>query len=197
MVIAEADGSARRGSIASRRRARGAGRGRDLGPRPGGDGARSMPSGAGATARGLVIGAERGGKVSEDIVVPLDRLAEAIEETLAIGARHGLVALSWGHAGDGNLHSTFLVDPADADRGRARRARRRGALRPRRPPRRLGHRRARRRLGQARPARAPVVASRRSRSTTPSSAPSTPITCSTRARRRLAGPGCSRPPARS
>ena len=57
--------------------------------------------------------AERGGKVSEDIVVPLDRLAEAIEETVAIGARHGLEACSWGHAGDGNLHSTFLVDPGD------------------------------------------------------------------------------------
>ena len=40
--------------------------------------------------------------------MPLDRLAEAIEETLAIGRRHGLDACSWGHAGDGNLHSTFL-----------------------------------------------------------------------------------------
>jgi FAD/FMN-containing dehydrogenase len=40
-----------------------------------------------------------GGKVSEDIVVPLDRLAEAIEETLAIGSRHGLSACSWGTQG--------------------------------------------------------------------------------------------------
>jgi FAD/FMN-containing dehydrogenase len=53
--------------------------------------------------------------VSEDIVVPLDRLAEAIEETLAIGARHRLPACSFGHAGDGNLHSTFLVAPDDDD----------------------------------------------------------------------------------
>ncbi len=66
------------------------------------------------------VRAERGGKVSEDIVVPFDRLAEAIDETLAIGARHGLAACSWGHAGDGNLHSTFLIDPADeAERERA------------------------------------------------------------------------------
>ena len=63
----------------------------------------------------LAVQAERGGKVSEDIVVPFDRLAEAIDETLAIGARHGLAACSWGHAGDGNLHSTFLIDPADED----------------------------------------------------------------------------------
>ncbi len=61
----------------------------------------------------LAVQAERGGKVSEDIVVPFDRLAEAIEETLEIGARHDLGACSWGHAGDGNLHSTFLVDPAN------------------------------------------------------------------------------------
>jgi FAD/FMN-containing dehydrogenase len=59
------------------------------------------------------VTAQRGGKVSEDIVVPLDRLGEAIEETLAIGARHGLPACSFGHAGDGNLHSTFLVAPDD------------------------------------------------------------------------------------
>jgi glycolate oxidase subunit GlcD len=68
----------------------------------------------------IAIMAERGGKVSEDIVVPFDRLAEAIEETLAIGARHHLAACSWGHAGDGNLHSTFLIDPADeGERARA------------------------------------------------------------------------------
>jgi glycolate oxidase subunit GlcD len=63
----------------------------------------------------LAVAAARGGKVSEDIVVPFDRLEEAIEETLAIGARHGLTACSWGHAGDGNLHSTFLVSPEDDD----------------------------------------------------------------------------------
>jgi glycolate dehydrogenase FAD-linked subunit len=51
--------------------------------------------------------------VSEDIVVPVDRLREAINETLAIGARHDLEACSWGHAGDGNLHSSFLVSPED------------------------------------------------------------------------------------
>ena len=57
----------------------------------------------------IAVTAQRGGKVSEDIVVPLDRLAEAIERTVEIGQRHELPACSWGHAGDGNLHSTFLV----------------------------------------------------------------------------------------
>jgi glycolate oxidase subunit GlcD len=63
----------------------------------------------------IAVTAQRGGKVSEDIVVPLDRLREAIEATLAIGRRHGLVSCSWGHAGDGNLHSTFMLAPGDAD----------------------------------------------------------------------------------
>ncbi|MCP9487918.1 MAG: FAD-binding protein [Gaiellaceae bacterium MAG52_C11] len=71
----------------------------------------------------LAVQVERGGKVSEDIVVPFDRLAEAIEETLAIGARNDLAACSWGHAGDGNLHSTFMIDPGnEAERSRADRA---------------------------------------------------------------------------
>jgi FAD/FMN-containing dehydrogenase len=56
------------------------------------------------------VAAQRGGKVSEDIVVPVERLADAVEGTLEIGRRHGLGACSWGHAGDGNLHSSFLVD---------------------------------------------------------------------------------------
>jgi FAD/FMN-containing dehydrogenase len=64
----------------------------------------------------LSVVAQRGGKVSEDIAVPVERLEEAIAETLAIGARHGLDACSWGHAGDGNLHSTFMV-AADEARG--------------------------------------------------------------------------------
>jgi glycolate oxidase subunit GlcD len=55
--------------------------------------------------------ARRGLALSEDIVVPLERLAEAIEGTAEIGARHDLVGLSFGHAGDGNLHSTFLFSP--------------------------------------------------------------------------------------
>jgi glycolate oxidase subunit GlcD len=60
------------------------------------------------------VEATHGGKVSEDVTVPLDRLADAIEATVEIGSRHDLPACSWGHAGDGNLHSTFMVDPRDA-----------------------------------------------------------------------------------
>lgn len=57
----------------------------------------------------LVVDAQRGGKASEDIAVPLDRLGEAIEESIEVGRRYGIPAASWGHAGDGNLHTTFLL----------------------------------------------------------------------------------------
>lgn len=57
--------------------------------------------------------ARRGMVLSDDIAVPLDRLAEAVEETIEIGRRHDLTALSFGHAGDGNLHSTFLLEPGN------------------------------------------------------------------------------------
>jgi len=67
--------------------------------------------------------AKRGGKLGEDIAVPLDRLAEAIEESVALGGHYGLEAVSWGHAGDGNLHTNFLLDPEDPEElARAERA---------------------------------------------------------------------------
>jgi glycolate oxidase subunit GlcD len=66
----------------------------------------------------LRVQAHRGGKVSEDVAVPLDRLAEAIEGSLAIAVRLGLPAASWGHAGDGNLHTTYLIDRDAADERR-------------------------------------------------------------------------------
>jgi glycolate oxidase subunit GlcD len=70
----------------------------------------------------LAVTAQRGGKVSEDVVVPLDRLGDALAGTEEIAARYGLESCSWGHAGDGNLHATFLVDrgdPAELERASA------------------------------------------------------------------------------
>jgi FAD/FMN-containing dehydrogenase len=69
----------------------------------------------------LAVVARHGGKVSEDIVVPVERLEEAVAATVEIGRRHGLPACSWGHAGDGNLHSTFMVAAEEAHRADAAR----------------------------------------------------------------------------
>jgi glycolate oxidase subunit GlcD len=62
----------------------------------------------------FAILAQRGGAFSEDIAVPLDRLRDVARETLEIGERHGIPSLSFGHAGDGNIHSTFLFS-SDSD----------------------------------------------------------------------------------
>jgi glycolate oxidase subunit GlcD len=66
----------------------------------------------------FAILARKGGALSEDVAVPLDRLQEAVQGTLEIGERVGVEALSFGHAGDGNIHSTFLFAPDDADEAR-------------------------------------------------------------------------------
>ncbi|WP_373049009.1 FAD-binding oxidoreductase [Vulgatibacter sp.] len=47
-------------------------------------------------------------KVSEDIVVPRSKIPQAIERFKAIGREHGLQVATYGHAGDGNLHTNVL-----------------------------------------------------------------------------------------
>jgi glycolate oxidase len=49
-------------------------------------------------------------KLSEDIVIPISRLAEAIESIKALGRSRGLLVATYGHAGDGNLHTNVLFD---------------------------------------------------------------------------------------
>jgi FAD/FMN-containing dehydrogenase len=56
----------------------------------------------------------RGAKVSADVVVPVEQLGATLDGFDAIAARHGLQSCSWGHAGEGNLHATVLVDPSSA-----------------------------------------------------------------------------------
>jgi D-lactate dehydrogenase len=53
--------------------------------------------------------------VIEDVVVPVERLAEAITDLQILYARHGFdEAITFGHARDGNLHFVFAKDFADA-----------------------------------------------------------------------------------
>jgi FAD/FMN-containing dehydrogenase len=59
-----------------------------------------------------VVTAVRGGKVSEDVAFPVERLAEGLERFEEIASRHGLRSCAWGHGGDGNVHATLLIDPA-------------------------------------------------------------------------------------
>jgi glycolate oxidase len=54
-------------------------------------------------------------KLSEDVVVPRTRIADLLDRTGEIGRATGVRNLSYGHAGDGNLHVNFLWDD-DAER---------------------------------------------------------------------------------
>ena len=54
-------------------------------------------------------------KLSEDVVVPRSKLAELLARTDQIGAATGVRHLTYGHAGDGNMHVNFLWDD-DAER---------------------------------------------------------------------------------
>jgi len=60
------------------------------------------------------VRAERGEKVSEDVVFPVERLSQGLERFDAIARAHGLRSCAWGHGGEGNVHATVLVDPASA-----------------------------------------------------------------------------------
>jgi glycolate oxidase subunit GlcD len=60
------------------------------------------------------VTAVRGGKVSEDVVFPVERLAEGLEGFERIADSHGMRSCAWGHGGDGNVHATVLVDPSRA-----------------------------------------------------------------------------------
>ncbi len=69
-----------------------------------------------------VVTAVRGGKVSEDVAFPIERLAEGLERFRQIAERHRLRSCAWGHGGVGNVHATVLVDPgrqADLDAAQA------------------------------------------------------------------------------
>ncbi|MGE5072225.1 MAG: FAD-binding oxidoreductase, partial [Anaerolineae bacterium] len=52
-------------------------------------------------------------KLGEDITVPRSAIPEAVRGLKAIGARHGLPIVIFGHAGDGNLHPNILFDKRD------------------------------------------------------------------------------------
>jgi len=51
--------------------------------------------------------------ILEDIAVPRKSMAEAVKRIEAIGKKHGLRIGTFGHAGDGNLHPTIVLDKDD------------------------------------------------------------------------------------
>jgi glycolate oxidase len=51
----------------------------------------------------------------EDVAVPRQRIAQMVERIDQIADAHRVTIATFGHAGDGNLHPTAVVDPADGD----------------------------------------------------------------------------------
>jgi glycolate oxidase len=54
-------------------------------------------------------------KIAEDVVVPRSRIGALLSKTDEIAAREKVRALTYGHAGDGNLHVNFLWDTPDEE----------------------------------------------------------------------------------
>jgi D-lactate dehydrogenase len=57
-------------------------------------------------------------KINEDVVVPVSRMAELISHLEALAGRHDVRIVSFGHAGNGNIHVNLLGDPDDPDENR-------------------------------------------------------------------------------
>ncbi len=55
------------------------------------------------------------GKINEDVVVPVSAIPALVAKVGVIARDIDLPVLSFGHAGNGNLHVNILYDPADAD----------------------------------------------------------------------------------
>lgn len=54
-------------------------------------------------------------KINEDVVVPVSRLADFVAFLDLVAHTHRLAIVSFGHAGNGNLHVNLMVHPDDRD----------------------------------------------------------------------------------
>ncbi|MHB8481243.1 MAG: FAD-binding oxidoreductase [Nitrospiria bacterium] len=54
-------------------------------------------------------------KINEDIVVPRSRIAELVCGLKDLSEKYRLIIVSFGHAGEGNLHVNIMTDPKDKD----------------------------------------------------------------------------------
>ena len=52
-------------------------------------------------------------KINEDVVVPVSEIPVLIEGLKQLSRQHGVNIVSFGHAGNGNIHTNLLVNPDD------------------------------------------------------------------------------------
>ncbi len=90
-----------------------------------GDGLIDMDVAQDGSARDRLLAARRAlspalrtiapGKINEDVVVPVSRIPDLVAGVEALAAEFALPIVSFGHAGNGNLHVNILYHPDDAD----------------------------------------------------------------------------------
>lgn len=51
----------------------------------------------------------------EDICVPLGRVAESLRRIKTLGQKYNIVAVTYGHIGDGNMHTALIINPDSPD----------------------------------------------------------------------------------
>lgn len=51
----------------------------------------------------------------EDISVPLSRVADVLRAIRALGEKHGVQVVNYGHIGDGNVHTAPVINPEDSE----------------------------------------------------------------------------------
>ncbi len=51
--------------------------------------------------------------ISEDFGIPISRIPEAITRAQAISEKYDITIATFGHVGDGNMHTTLILDPRD------------------------------------------------------------------------------------
>jgi len=54
-------------------------------------------------------------KINEDVVVPVSRMPELVDQLAILAERHAIQIVNFGHAGNGNLHVNLLYDPDKPD----------------------------------------------------------------------------------
>jgi FAD/FMN-containing dehydrogenase len=54
-------------------------------------------------------------KINHDVVVPRGRVPELFDVIAQLKSRHRIAIASFGHAGDGNIHVNFMIEPGNAE----------------------------------------------------------------------------------
>jgi len=54
-------------------------------------------------------------KINEDVVVPVSRMPELVDQLAILSEKHAIQIINFGHAGNGNLHVNLLYDPDNPD----------------------------------------------------------------------------------